>query len=143
MTVRQTLTTTITTTSAATQTQSAYTFASKSTTAGALGISGSYTIIGKHSDGTTYSAVINIGSSDSIETMLKKLNNLENGVIFDYDESNGCFYVYANYENSMRWGLTYGSASKLRIYTNLNNQYNKYGQCSSYENNNRYIYRCP
>ena len=91
MTVRQTLTTTITTTSAATQTQSAYTFASKSTTAGALGISGSYTIIGKHSDGTTYSDVINIGSSDSIETMLKKLNNLENGVIFDYDESNGCF----------------------------------------------------
>ena len=117
MTVRQTLTTTITTTSAATQTQSAYTFASKSTTAGALGISGSYTIIGKHSDGTTYSDVINIGSSDSIETMLKKLNNSENGVIFDYDESNGCFYVYANYENSMRWGLTYGSASKLRIYT--------------------------
>ena len=117
MTVRQTLTTTITTTSAATQTQSAYTFASKSTTAGELGISGSYTIIGKHSDGTTFSDVINIGSSDSIETMLKKLNNAENGVIFDYDESNGCFYVYANYENSMRWALTYGSASKLRIYT--------------------------
>ena len=117
MTVRQTLTTTITTTSAATQTQSAYTFASKSTTAGELGISGSYTIIGKHTDGTTFSDAINISSSDSIETMLKKLNNAENGVIFDYDESNGCFYVYANYENAMRWGLTYGSASKLRIYT--------------------------
>lgn len=117
MTVAQTLTTTITTTSAATETLSSYTFASKSTTAGSIGVSGNYIINGKHSDGKTFTQTISISSSDSIETMIRKLNNNEIGVIFDFDETNGSFYVYANYENSMRWGLDSSSASKLKIYT--------------------------
>ena len=127
MTVRQTLTTTITTTSAATQTQSAYTFASLQTTAGSLGLSGEYTIWRN-----TSAETINIGYSDTIETMLTKLNNNTDGVIFSYEESTGKFNVYGNYENGLYWGLNAASATRLRITTTYAGQSGIYAGTSSF-----------
>ena len=127
MTVRQTLTTTITTTSAATQTQSAYTFASLQTTAGSLGLSGEYTIWRN-----TSAETINIGYSDTIETMLTKLNNNTDGVIFSYEESTGKFNVYGNYENGLYWGLNAASATRLRITTTYAGQIGIYAGTSSF-----------
>ncbi len=127
MTVRQTLTTTITTTSAATQTQSAYTFASLQTTAGSLRLSGEYTIWRN-----TSAETINIGYSDTIETMLTKLNNNTDGVIFSYEESTGKFNVYGNYENGVYWGLNAASATRLRITTTYAGQSGIYAGTSSF-----------
>ena len=114
MTVRQTLTTTITTTSAATQTQSVYTFATKQTTAGALGLSGTYEIVRR--DGLVTES-ISIGSSYTIEYMLTQLNKNMRGVVFAYDENSGKFYVYGNFESGEHWGISQNTASRLHIYS--------------------------
>ena len=112
MTVRQTLTTTITTTSATTQTQSVYTFATKQTTAGALGISGTYVVSAADGGGKTE---IYIYSSDTIDQMLTKINSTVYSHILDYDETTGKFYATHWSNHDYKAGLQSSSASKLGI----------------------------
>ena len=65
-----------------------------------------------------YRYTISINSTDTIATMLEKLNKNGQGIVFMYNEDTGKFTVIQNYENDTFWGLDSTSAQKLRIFTN-------------------------